>query len=478
MLAPPSIVAAYVSASSATAWSRASAGWAASASRTACSSMRYTVPAYRTLCGVRWPWTRRDAASGAPTNTVLSISDPTLAALFTPGGLVDLAGVTVGETSVLGLSALYRAGSLISGTLASLPLRTWRDAGGGPREQVASVFDDPDGPAGQTAFEWKETLFWHLVLHGKAGALKIRNEAGGLVRLPLVHPLSFVVRQPTMDEVRHPERMPAGGVWFDVTFDDGSQRALDANDFWYVPGPSLGGQVGMGLLGYARQSLATSIAADRSAAKVFSSGALMSGLATPVEDTFDGDEIGDIRRELNRNVLGHENAGTIALVNRRLQFTPWTMTAQQAQFLESRQFQIEEIARWTGVPPHLLMQVEKQTSWGTGVDEQNQGLSKFVLGHWSNRVQERGSRLLARPRTCEFDFSVLERPNFAVEVDLLMKQTGGKPILTQNEARAARNLPPVEGGDVLNAPAPTAPEDDVSRETSQDREDDDDPAAD
>jgi HK97 family phage portal protein len=307
---------------------------------------------------------------------------------------------------------------------------------------VPSIFDDPDGPDQQTVYEWKESVFLHLLLHGRAGALKVRNEAGGLVRLPLVHPLAFQVVQPTVDEFQS-GKLPAGGVWFEVSLNDGERVRLDADDFWYVPGPSLGYQVGISLLAYARQSLGTAIAGDKAAAKTFSSGALISGLATPSDEGFDlTEDIPQIRQELNRSVLGHENAGTIALVNRRLQFTPWTMTAQQAQFLESRQFQIEEISRWTGVPPHLLMQTDKQTSWGTGVDEQNRGLSKFVLGHWAQRFEQRASRLLARPRWCEFDFAGLERPNFAVEIDLLIKQVAAG-ILTLNEAREIRNLPPL-----------------------------------
>jgi HK97 family phage portal protein len=401
---------------------------------------------------MRWPWTSR---AQEPSNTSLSIADPTLAALFTPGGLVDLSGVTVGETSALGLSALYRALSLVSGTLASLPLNSWRDAGGDQREKVASVFDDPDGPDHQTVFEWKESAFLHLMLHGRAGALKVRNEAGGLVRLPLCHPLSFQVMQPTIEEQRDPAKMPVGGVWFDIALDNGTRIRLDAKDFWYVPAASLGGQVGVSLLTYARQSLATSIAADKAAGKMFSSGALISGMATPDDDTgLDlTDDIPQIRAELNRSVLGHENAGTIALVARRLKFTPWTMTAQQAQFLEARQFQIEEIARWTGVPPHLLMQTDKQTSWGTGVDEQNRGLSKFVLGHWANRFEQRASRLLARPRWCEFDFAGLERPNFAVEIGLLIQQVQAG-LLTLDEARAIRNLPPLPKPETVAPPAP------------------------
>ncbi len=432
---------------------------------------------------MKWPWTRRSEPTG-----LLSIADPAVVGLFTPGGLADLSQMVVGESTALSLAALYRALSLVSGTLASLPLNTWRDPGpdeSNPaavqRERVPSIFDDPDGPDGQTTFEWKETLFLHLMLHGRAGTLKVRNAGGGLSRLPLVHPLSFAVIEPSIDEQADPTKMPAGGLWFDVHLKDGRQVRYDAEDFWYVPAASVIPQYGMSLLTNGRRSLATSIQAEKSAGKTFSNGALFSGLATPSDDTdlSIGGDIDQVRQELNRNALGYEHAGSIVVVNRRLNFTPWTMTAQQAQFLESRQFQIEEIARWTGVPPHLLMQTDKQTSWGTGVDEQNRGLSKFVLGHWANRVEGRGSRLLARPRWVEFDFAGLERPNFAVEIDLLLKQTGGKPILTINEARAVRNLPPVPGGDVLETPA------DVSRETppappapgADPQEGDDDPAS-
>lgn len=414
---------------------------------------------------MRWPWQRAPeppantslSIAEPPANTSLSIADPTLAALFTPGGVVDLAGVAVNETSALGLSALYRALSLVSGTLASLPLNSWRGTEGDQREKVASVFDDPDGPDGQTVFEWKESAFLHLMLHGKAGALKVRTEAGALARLPLCHPLSFRVEQPSLQEYAD-KKLPVGGVWFVVTLDDASQVKMDARDFWYVPAASLGGQVGISLLTYARQSLATSIAADKAAGKVFSSGALISGLATPADGTEDiTEDVPQIRRELNRSVLGHENAGTIALVGRRLQFTPWTMTAQQAQFLESRQFQIEEISRWTGVPPHLLMQTDKQTSWGTGVDEQNRGLSKFVLGHWAQRFEQRASRLLARPRWCEFDFAGLERPNYAVEAEIDLKEVGAG-VMTADEYRAKRGRPPLPKEPEPETPEPALPE--------------------
>jgi len=403
---------------------------------------------------MKLPWSRR----GGPRNTTLSVADPALAALFTPGGFTDIAGVTVGETTSLGLSAVYRAVNLIAGTLASLPFRSYREESTGQRQTVGSIFDDPT-PDGQTPYEWKETAFAHLVLHGKAGAMKVRTEAGGLAALPLVHPSSFQVVLPKAGE------SPAGGLWFIVALINGQQIKLDANDFWYLPGLSLNGSSGAGLLNYARMSLATSIAGDKAAGNMFANGALISGLATPADDYDITDDVPEIRRQLNNNVLGHGNAGTIAVINRRLTFQPWVMTNSDAQFLQSRSFQIEEVSRWTGVPPHLLMSSEKSTSWGTGLEEQNRAMARTVLAPWAARFEQRASRLLARPRWCEFDFAGLERPSPDKEIELLIAQVAAG-LLTLNEARAIRNLPAL--------PDPGAAEDNSGSDSAAEegREDD------
>lgn len=397
---------------------------------------------------MQWPWSKRRDVE--PSNVLTSISDPSLAALFAPGGFTDLSDVIVGEASALGLSAVFRAVSLISGSLAMLPMRSLRKDSDGTITRVPSVFDDPDGPDGQTVFEWKETLFLHAVLYGRAGAIKVFNQAGGLSRLPLVHPLSWYTQEPTYEEYRDPARYPVGGMWFIVTLNDGTQVKLDARDFFYVPAMTSDKFTGLGLLNVARGSLATSISADRSAARMFKSGAMISGIATPADDLEVIDDIPELRRQINNAMTGYENAGGIAIVNRRLTFSPWTMTNSDAQFLQSRQFQIEEIARWTGVPPHLLMQTDKQTSWGTGVDEQNRAMGRTVLAPWASRLEQRASRLLANPRWVEFDFSGLERPSPKDEVALIIQEMQAG-LLTQDEGRALRNRPPLpqtEGLDV------------------------------
>lgn len=407
---------------------------------------------------MRWPWSK---PVEQPTG-LISIADPALAALFSPGGWTDIDGVQVSEFSALGLSAVYRAINLIAGTLAALPFKSYREDADGIRQSVPSIFDDPD-PDGQTQFEWLETCFAHLVLHGRAGALKIRTEAGGLAALPLVHPSAFLPRLPTLAEYAS-GNLPAGGIWFDVSMADGTRACLDANDFWYVPGLAMNGKTGHGLLGYSRLALATSIAGDKAAGNTFQNGALIAGMATPADDYDITDDVPEIRRQLSNDVLGHANAGKIAVINRRLTLTPWQMSNIDAQFLESRSFQIEEVSRLTGVPPHLLMSSEKSTSWGTGLEEQNRAMARTVLAPWANRFEQRASRLLARPRWAEFDFHGLERPAPDVEIGLLIQQVQAG-LLTVDEARAIRNLPPL--------PAPDAAEDNSGDDSSAEEVSDD-----
>lgn len=394
---------------------------------------------------VRWGWGAkvRAAETGdvAPSNLLPTDQFQVLAAML--GTSAGVAGIRVDEQSAMGVSAFYRALSLISGQLGQLAMPTYsQEAPTAVRRQVSSIFDNPDGDDGQTPFEWKETLYLHLLMHGKAGAIKVRNEAGGLIRLALVHPLAFRERAATQREIEDGKR-PRGGLYFDLTLDTGKAVTYDSDSFWYVPGLSLDGRTGISLLEYARNSMGTTIAGDQAAGRMFSNGALISGLATPEDDEDLTSDVPEIKRQINNAVNGWENAGTVAVIARRLKFTPWQMSAADAQFISSRQFQIEEIARWTGVPPHLLMQTEKQTSWGTGVEMQDRALGRTVLGTWATRVEERAGRLLPRPRFVEVDFSRLERPSPDREVEIDLQQVAAG-VMTVAEYRQKRGWPPLE----------------------------------
>jgi HK97 family phage portal protein len=387
---------------------------------------------------IRWPWRRHKPE---PTN-LISIGDPALVELFGLG-TPNFAGVEVGEGSALGLSAMWRAVNLIAGTLGTLPMRTLRDTGDGMRQRMSSFLDNPGGQYGPTPFEWKETAVAYALLHGDCFMRHIFGGAGQIMALELVHPLLVSVEAA-------PDR--PGGKLFKTYTENGEQVEYDALTMTHVPALTMDGLRGLGLIQIARNSLGTAIAGDRSAARQFSNGGMIAGMISPDEDV-EPDEVDTIKSEIESKVLGWENAGGIPVVNRKIKFTPWMMTAKDAQFLESRAFSVQEVARWTGVPATLLMDPGAVSTWGTGVEIQFRGLGRFTLHGWAVRFEQRLSRLLPNPRFVEFDFAGLERPTPEQEIELLMKQTGGKPILTVNEARAIRNLPPVEGGDEL-MPAP------------------------
>lgn len=389
---------------------------------------------------MQWPWQRPEPA--APTSELISIADPVLAAYF--GVPANYAGVQVGEGSVLGISAFWRAVMLIAGTIAGLPLKTYRDTAAGERERVRTWLDNPGGVQDMSPHEWKETTLLHLLLHGNGYLAHIFNQGGQVIGAVPVHPLAV---QPEWEI--NERGYKTGRKLFRAVLDDGSQRTFTQASMTQIMGPSLDGLRGLSVIGVARNSLGTTIAADRAAARMFGNGALISGLVTPEEDVTEP-EAKEIKAGLDQKLAGWENAGSIAFVNRKLNFTPWTMSAEDAQFLQSRQFQIEEIARWTGVQPHLLMQTEKQTSWGTGVEVQERGLSRFTLASWTSRIEQRLTRLLSGPVFVEFDFAGLEKPTPEQEIELLIKQVDAG-LLTPNEARKIRNLPPVDGGDQLRS---------------------------
>lgn len=387
-------------------------------------------------------------------NAAYSVTDPALAAIFDIG-MRNYSGVDVNEATALSLSAVYRAVALVAGTIGTLPLRTLRqDPDSGMLTRQPSFLDTtPGGPDGPTPMNWKETCVAHMLLHGDAFLRHIYGGAGQLIGLEPIHPACVQVEFPKPGD----DLWPYGGKWYRVSLLDGRQLVLDKRDMTQVMGLSLDGVRGISVIAAARNGLGTALAGDRSAARMFSQGALISGMVTS-EDDMPEEEAKLIKSHISQHVNGWENAGTIPVVNRKLKFTPWQMNAKDAQFLESRAFQIEEIARWFGVPPHLLMQTDKQTSWGTGVEEQNLGLARFNLNGWTTRFEQALSRLLPNTRWVEFDFAGLERPTPEDEINLIIAQVNAG-LITPNEGRALRNLGPIAGGDALRGAAAALPSD-------------------
>lgn len=367
-----------------------------------------------------------------------SIGDPALVEWFGLGGQTS-AGVAVNEKSAVGLTAVYRAVSIISGTVAGLPLKSYRDTGEGTRERVSSVADSPDGPDGLTPFEWAELVMVHLLLWGNAYLLHEYGGAGQLVALHPVHPAAVTVKTPTTEEER--ARFGTWRKFFTIYLTDGTQRIFTPEDLTHIPAMGTDGVRGVAPIEAHRQAIGTGLAGEKAAARLFASGLLLGGMVSGEEDMSEEDAQAALDG-IRSKVSGADHAGDVAFINAKLKFTPWTMPANDAQFIESRVHQVEEVSRIFGVPPHLLGQTEKQTSWGTGVAEQNRGLARYTLMSWTKRIEQRLSRLLPSPRFVEFDYSGLLQAAPEVEIPLLIQQLQAG-VLTLNEVRRIRNYGPL-----------------------------------
>lgn len=379
-----------------------------------------------------WPFNKQERSME------LSVSDAGLVSFLNPGA-GNYSGVTVTESTALTLSPVWRAVSLIAQTLASCEVNSVQKFNDGTFEKVDSWVDDPAGGSGATRFEFWETVTVHLLLHGNAYLMHVYSENGTFMGLYPVHPLGV-----TVDVEDNQKR-------YKITLSDGSFKYYNDATMTHIPALSLDGIMGVSPIQTARNSLGVAVAGERAAAKMFSNGSMIQGMVTPEEDVTP-EEAQQIKESIDLKMQGWDNAGDIPVINRKLKFTPWSMSNADAEFLSSRMFQVEEIARWFGVPPHLLMQTEKQTSWGSGVAEQNRGLSRTVLGPWARRIEDRVTKLLPAGQTLVFDFAPLERPNPEQETELILRQIQGG-LLTPNEGRAMLNRPSAPNGDQLFMPA-------------------------
>lgn len=341
------------------------------------------------------------------------------------------AGESVTETTALGSTAFFRAVSVIASTIATLPLKSYRTSDDGVRDLVPSFLDDPCAPF-FTPFEWVELVMAYLVLHGNAYLLHLMNGAGTLQGLFPIHP-SLI----TPEWVTSPDGHIIGKQ-FKTTI-KGATVYYSEDEMTQIMGLGTDGLQGVSVLSTARNTLGSTISGDRAAARMFANGMLIGGLVT-TDETMTEDDGKTVMAGLKQKLTGTKNAGDIALVNASLKFQPWSMNAVDAQFLESRTFQVEEISRLLGVPKVLLAE-DGASSWGTGIGQLLAYMQKTTFVPWTRRVEQRLSLLLSSPRHCEFEYDGLLAGTPMEETALLAAQLAAG-IIDVNEARAALKLDP------------------------------------
>jgi HK97 family phage portal protein len=368
-----------------------------------------------------------------------SPKDPELARLF--GGRSTTSGVSVNENTALNYSAVWAAVALISDDVASLPLMLYRKLPNGGRDKYEShplyeLLHDTPNPE-MTSFTWRRTMQAHLSLWQNAYSEIERDRAGRPVAVwPLV-----------------PERVSKlyqdGQPTYRVMNPSGNAVMIPDADMIHLVGHSHDGSVGSSLVMHARESLGLGLAAERFGGSFFGNGSTFGGVISykgskPPELSDKG-----YRDQLEARHQGVERAHKLLALYNDASFTAVGVPPNQAQFLETRVFQIREVARWFKIPPHKLADLADATF--SNVEQQNidyyTSCLRPLLQLWEQELSRKLiSRLERRIQSIEHVTQGLLQADAAGRSALYSAEFNVGAI-TPNEVRGFEGLDPIAGGD-------------------------------
>lgn len=327
--------------------------------------------------------------------------------------LIDLftrrvaAGVSVNEIDSLRMTAVYRCVSLIAGMCAGLPLKTYRGADPNRIEVPTPLFDAPYPDVSPFAF-W-EQVYVDLLLWGNCFLYKVRSELGGpwdVVKLLRLPPWNVGVDQ---DET---SPLNPGGKRFTI---GRSSDRFTSYEIMHITALGYDGMVGLSRIGLAKEAIGVALAAEQTAAKLFGDGLLFAGTLT-TDQAITPEQAKGLGAMFREALLGHITSGSggpgpkIPVLGKGTTFEKMSMAAEEAQFIESRGFQVEEVARVFGVPPPLLMVPGHTSNYGTGLEQQMLFLLSTTLEPWLRRVEQAVSlNLTPRGQFAEYTRAALLR---------------------------------------------------------------------
>ena len=360
------------------------------------------------------------------------------------GGPKSASGISVTEAGSLRMPAVWRAVNLLASTTAALPLKSYR-RGTHVEVDIPAIRDPhPD----LTAFEVAELRMTHLLLWGNSYALKVYNGRGQVAETWPIDPATVGVG--LLPKAKRTADNPTGKV-FKLGQDE---RQFTPSDILHIPGLGYDGICGVSPIRLATQAIGLGLAAEEYAAKLYASGSLMSGILQTEQRLVEG-QAERLKAGWKQKVSGLSNAHDIAVLDSGASFQSVSMPATDAQMIESRRFQVAEIARWFGVPPHMLMDATTSTSWGSGIEQQSIGFVVYTLRPWLVRIEQRLSREIARPS--DPDVVVKHKVEGLLRGDStarsafynVMRNVGA---FSANDIRELEDLPSVEGGDTRLQP--------------------------
>lgn len=385
-------------------------------------------------------------AAGANPAPASGIVPGTPAYAWLTGGAAGY-GKLLSETAALSQGTVYACVGLLSGALASMPLHLYRHTDNG-RERVRNDLWRILNEQMQT--RWTAALGWEfamqsLLLHGDAFFRIDRASlySNRIVGLTPLHPLTVEVRK-------------QDGRLLYLYNDDGQILVYDQDDVLHVPGLGFDGKRGMSQISYVlRQPVNIATDAGNQAGAFLGDGMRPDlVLQSPAGTKLGGEQIDLVRQQWRARYNGVSNSGAPVILTGGMDLKQITMTAVDAQLLETRKLQAHEIAQIFGVPPHMIGMTEKTTSWGSGIEQMSLGFVKYTMQRHLVKFEQEINRKcnVGNGLFCEFNTKGIERGDLKSRNEsyrIALGRAGEPGWMTVNEVRRAENLPPLEGGDVL-----------------------------
>lgn len=368
--------------------------------------------------------------------------------------------LSVPDERAMQVSAVFSCIRIIAETCASLPLCVYKRTKDG-REEVddhwlSQLLHEPNEM--MTGQEYREALVSAIAGWGNGYTEVVRNSNARPVELWPLRPEGMEVEKTDRFSVAYKYR-PTGDAKTVVPF--------KRDDLMHVKGFGTDGVVGLAPLGMAREALGLSVSAEDYAGSFYANGGKPSGvlmldrILTPDQRSKINKEFGGIASSTARD------GNRLWVLEAAMKYQSISIAPEDAQMILTRQFQIGEIARFFRVPLFLLMEMEKSTSWGSGLEQQNLAFLAYTLRPYLTRIEHSINRWLLtkderKTYYVEHNVEGLLRADSTARASFLstMVQNG---LMTRNEARAKENLPPMPGGDDLTVQMNLTPAKDLSK---------------
>jgi len=296
------------------------------------------------------------------------------------------AGLSLTDDAALSISSVYTAVSILSDSVSTLPLRTYKTGDVSKTIQNPPVLIDNPWPEG-TMQDWLSQVMFSLAMRGNFyGQIVDRDKNGYATMIRPLHP----------DQVTARRVQGRRAYWF-----DGVRQNTD--DVLHIPNIlSPGAFIGINPVEYMRQSWALMLAAEKYGAGFFQNSALPQGVIEVGEDLTEEEAI-ELARAWKMSHGGLGNAGMPAVLTGGATFKVLSLKPEDTMFLATKSFQREEIAAFFRIPAHLMGQQDRTSSWGTGVEQMEIGFVINTLRPYLNKIESYLSRLLPPQIQTRFD---------------------------------------------------------------------------